>query len=162
MSRVRSGAVTSAAPVAGDGDDVVVVRSRLLGDIPVRRADLLVAPAGFYGFEACRTFALVPAGREGLWWLQSVDRAGLVFLLADPFAFFPGYEVDLPPAELAHLDATEDTTLMALVIVTLPTRDAEGATANLRAPVIVDPARRLARQVVLVDDTLPLTAPLTL
>lgn len=161
MSISKTPAFAHQADAAGDAD-AVVVASRLLGQIAVRDADLVALPAGLYGFEACRTFALVPAGRDGLWWLQAVERAELVFLLADPFAFFPGYEVDVAPGELAQLDATEATPLMALVIVTLPARDGDAATANLRAPIVLDPARRLGRQVVLPDESLPLTAPLDL
>lgn len=140
--------------------DTLLVSSALLGTLPVRRADLLAVPAGLYGFESCTSFALVAAGRDGLWWLQSTERAELAFLLADPFQFFPGHEVDVPDAELAHLDATPNSVLMALVIVTLPARPGEPATANLRAPLVIDAARRIVRQVVLPDETLSLTAPI--
>ena len=148
--------------VEGETPDAVVIPSRLLGALAVRGEDLFSLPAGLFGFEESRTFALVPAGRDGLWWLQSVERAELAFLLADPFPHFAGYEVDVPPSELAQLDATDETPLMALVIVTLPARDGDAPTANLRAPIVIEPTRRLARQVVLPDDSLPLTAPLEL
>jgi flagellar assembly factor FliW len=164
MSLANSDALPGAAPAsAGDADtDVVVLASRLLGALPVRRADLVATPAGLYGFEQCRTWALVAAGRDGTWWLQSAERPELAFLLADPFQFVSGYDVDVAPAELAALDATEETALVALVIVTLPARGGDPPTANLRAPVLVDPARRLARQIVLPDETLPLAAPIAL
>ena len=142
--------------------DEVTIASHLLGSLTVPRTELVDVPAGLYGFEGCHAFALVPAGRDGLWWLQSAERAELVFLLADPFVFFAGHVVDVPPAELAPLGATEDTPLMALVIVTLPARDGGAPTANLRAPVLLDPARRIARQVVLENERLSLTAALQL
>ena len=161
MSISKTPAFPHQAVAAGDAD-AVVVASRLLGQVAVRRADLFTLPSGLYGFEDCHSFALLSAGRDGLWWLQAVDRAELAFLLADPFALVPGYEVDVPAGELAQLDATEETVLMALVIVTLPARDGDPATANLRAPIVIDPARRLGRQVVLPDESLPLTAPVEL
>jgi flagellar assembly factor FliW len=142
--------------------ETVIVPSRLLGSLAIPQADLFDVPAGLYGFETSRTFALVPAGRDGLWWLQSAERAELVFLLADPFTFFPGHVVDIPPGELAHIDATDASELMALVIVTLPTRSGDAPTANLRAPVVIDPARHVARQVVLGDETLSMTAAVNL
>src|SRR5438105_3286194 len=94
--------------------------------------------------------------------LQSAEREDLVFLLADPFAFFPGYEVDVSPAELAPLGATETTPLMVLVIVTLPARAGDAPSANLRAPLVLNPERRVVRQLVLSDESLSLTAPLSL
>jgi len=140
--------------------EMVVVHSVLLGEIALRADELLTFPVGLYGFEACRAFALVSAGRENLWWLQSADRPELVFLLADPFQFFPGYEIDVPPAELGHV--SEGATPLVLVIVTLPAARGESPTANLRAPILVDAERRVARQIVLPDETLSLTAPLAL
>ncbi len=152
--------ITKAQPLPkpGASADTVLLPSRLLGPLPVPRGELFTAPTGIYGFEACTTWALVPAGRDSLWWLQSADREELVFLLADPFAFFPGYEVDVPPAELAQLGATEDAALMALVIVTLPARAGDAPSANLRAPLVIDPARRVLRQFVMPDESLSLTA----
>ena len=139
-------------------NETVLLPSRLLGQLAVPRDELFTAPTGLYGFEACTTWALVPAGRDSLWWLQSADRKELVFLLADPFAFFPGYEVDVPPAELAQLGAAEDAALMALVIVTLPASGSEAPSANLRAPLVIDPARHVLKQLVMPDESLSLTA----
>jgi flagellar assembly factor FliW len=145
-------------PTSTPSGETAILPSRLLGPLPVPRDQLFSAPTGLYGFEECTTWALVPAGRDSLWWLQSADREELVFLLADPFAFFPGYEVDVPPAELAQIGATEDATLMALVIVTLPAKPGEAPSANLRAPLVVDAARRVLRQLVMTDESLSLTA----
>ncbi|MBV9880274.1 MAG: flagellar assembly protein FliW [Gemmatirosa sp.] len=140
----------------------MTVTSVLLGELTVRSDELLTLPAGLYGFEAHRAFVLVSAGRDNLWWLQSMERPELVFLLADPFKFFAGYEIDVPDADLAALGVAPDTIPLVLVIVTLPAGRAESPTANLRAPLLVDPTRRVARQVVLADDALSMTAALGL
>jgi flagellar assembly factor FliW len=142
--------------------DTIVVPSVLLDSITVRRADLFAFPAGVFGFEHCNRFALVPAGRDGLWWLQSADRPDLVFLLADPFRYFPGYVVVVPPADLAQLEADDQATLMALAIVTLPRAEEVGPTANLRAPVLLDVGRHVGRQVVLLDDSYQVRVPFAL
>ncbi len=147
---------------AAGSPDALVVPSRLLGPVLVSRDALVAMPAGLYGFEHCRSYALIPAGRDGLWWMQSVEREALIFLLADPFVFFPGHAVDVPPAELSALGATEETVLTAFVIVTLPARDGEGASANLRAPLVLDAERKVARQIVLGDEALSVTAALNL
>jgi len=44
--------------------------------------------------------------------------------------------------------------------VTIPDGDVAAATANLRAPVVVNPASRQARQVVLVDASQPIRHPI--
>lgn len=149
------------APMPSEAD-TIVVPSVLLGSVTVTRAELFTFPAGVFGFEGARTYVLVPAGRDGLWWLQAVERADLVFLLADPFRFFPGYQVTVPPADLAHLAADDQATLMALAIVTLPRTERDGATANLRAPVLLAVDRRVGRQVILLDELYQVQAPFAL
>jgi flagellar assembly factor FliW len=47
---------------------------------------------------------------------------------------------------------------MALVIVTLPAQPGDAPSANLRAPLVIDPARRVLRQLVIADESLSLTA----
>jgi flagellar assembly factor FliW len=157
--------LTLDAPPAAElpsGSATATVVSELLGDVELPAAALYTFPAGLYGFEACRRFALVPAGREGLFWLQSAELSGLVFLLADPFHFFPHYEADLPDDELATLGVAAGARPGVLVIVTLPGSGSETASANLRAPLVLEPTSRQGRQLVLADERLAVREPLTL
>jgi flagellar assembly factor FliW len=117
-------------------------------------------PAGLYAFAGARRFALVPAGREGLFWLQSLDDAALVFLLADPFAHRADYVADLPDADVGALGATgAPGELAVLAIVTLPAERGGTPTVNLRAPVVLHAHTRLGRQLVLQDDRWGMTEP---
>ena len=145
-----------------DAPTLAPIESLLLGPVTTGPDAHFEFPAGLFAFESCRRFALVPSGRDGLWWLQSVEHPALTFLLADPFRFYPGYEVQVPPTELAQLGDPAEGALAVFVIVTLPHAEGEGATANLRAPVLLDAARRIGRQVVLPDDRRDVTAPLTI
>lgn len=143
-------AVLAAPAPLAPARDAVVVPSAVLGPVEVRDADRIAFPAGLYGFPEAHEFALVPAGRPGLCWLQSTVEPALVFLLADPFAAFPGYAPDVPDAELTALGgglapAAERVALFAIVTL----GDGGAATANLRAPVVVDTRARRGRQVVL-------------
>ena len=51
---------------------VVTVDSDLLGPLSVPARGILTFPSGMFGFPECRRFALVSAGRDGLFWLQSL------------------------------------------------------------------------------------------
>ena len=108
-------------------------------------------PAGLFGFPECRDFRLSATTRPGLYWLRSSEHEALAFLLADPFLFFPEYTVDLSEGDLAGLASEDPSDLAVLAIVTLPRSAGEALTANLQGPVIVNLARRIARQVVLQD-----------
>jgi flagellar assembly factor FliW len=138
--------------------DALTVASDLLGPLEVAPEARYHFAAGLYGFAEARDFALVPVGPEGLWWLQSCEAPGLVLLVADPFRFFPDYAPDVPDAEVAQLGgevpgrrgrapAVGDVALFA--VVTLPGAGAATASANLRAPLVVDTRARRGRQVVL-------------
>jgi flagellar assembly factor FliW len=142
-------------------ETMIDVHSELLGTLTVPADELYTFATGLFGFADCRRFVLVDAGREGLFWLQSVEVAGLAFLLADPFLRHPGYAVDFPDADLAHIDVTSADELLVLVIVTLaePPRP---CTANLQAPLALNVRARRARQVVLADERYGVRAPITL
>jgi flagellar assembly factor FliW len=117
------------------------------------------------GFPVHRHYVLVPALGSGdrpglLYWLQSVEPDGPRFLAVPARVYFPDYAPALPRAvrgELA-LEEGEDATLYCLV--TVPAGDPHAATANLRAPLAVNPARGSARQVVLQDPAHPIRRPL--
>lgn len=141
--------------------DLLQLSSVLLGPLEIRPDTVMTFAAGIPGFPMLRHFALVETQRDDLVWLQSVDDPDLTFLLADPFAVVPGFEVDIPAADLAALGAsTTQETLLVLSVVQL-----EGGvpvTANLQSPIVLDRDRRRGRQVVLPDSKYGMHHPITL
>lgn len=123
------------------------VASRLFGPLTVSRDDVVVMPEGMLGFAGERRFVLLPAAPEGVFWLQSVDDGALIFLLVDPFQFFPGYVVDAP--EIPEAGPGEEVAVLS--IVTLPRARGEPCTANLQGPLVFETPARTARQVILED-----------
>jgi flagellar assembly factor FliW len=130
-------------------DDPIVVPSDVLGPLTVARGELLHFPNGLYGFPECRSWVLIPTKRDGLFWLQAADDAPLAFLLVDPFTYFPGYAVDLSPAELARVGTNEPSEIVVLAVVTVGSRDGSPPTANLQGPVVLNMRARHGFQIVL-------------
>lgn len=143
-------------------DPAMVVHSDLLGPLSVSADEVIAFPAGLFGFPECRSFVLVPAAREGMFWLQSVEHGTLVFLLADPFLFFDGYAVDLSPADRAELHAGEASEVVVLAIVTLPRAGEATATANLLGPLALNLRARAGRQLAVADARFGVRTPLDL
>ena len=112
------------------------------------------------GFPAHRQFVLVPASGEGLlFWVQSMAVEGPRFLAVAPRFFFPDYAPVVPGPVRAELGLGDgDPQLFCLVTVT--GGDVASATANLRAPLVVNPVTGQARQVVLADGGHPIRRPL--
>lgn len=127
--------------------ETVAVASRLFGPLRVLVDDIIRMPEGMLGFAGERRFVMLPAAPEGVFWLQSVDEGGLIFLLVDPFLFFPDYVVDSPDVP----EPGPDETVGVLSIVTLPKSAGEPCTVNLQGPLIIQTPAREARQVILAD-----------
>jgi len=143
----------------------VTVTSDLLGLVTPSRESTFTFPVGMFGFPECRQFALLAAGREGLFWLQSMEHTALTFLLADPFLFFDGYAVELGAGDRAELQLHDDANaddVAVLVIVTLPRTRDELPTANLQGPVAVNFASHVGRQLALAEGSWGVRCPLDL
>jgi flagellar assembly factor FliW len=113
------------------------------------------------GFPGHRDYVLVPAEDGGrLFWLQSVAPDGPRFLAVPAAAYFPDYAPALPGAVCVQLGLAAPAEARLYGLVTVPAGDVTAATANLRAPVVVNPATHRARQVVLLDAAHPIRRPL--
>jgi flagellar assembly factor FliW len=109
------------------------------------------------GFPKHRDYVLVQADADGLlFWLQSVVAEGPRFLAVPPAPFFPDYTPVLPAAVCAELDLPSRTDADLYCLVTVLGGDVSTATANLRAPIVVNPLTARARQVVLADGGHPI------
>ena len=132
-------------------------------DAPVVTSDdvpelAFVAP--LLGLEALRRFALVRLDEQGpLFSLQSLDDEGVRLLVLAPHAVFPNYSPDLDGVTRAALGLGDDAEPLLLVVVSAA-ESLQDSSANLLAPVVVNPATLRAAQVVLTGSDLPLRAPL--
>jgi flagellar assembly factor FliW len=113
------------------------------------------------GFPGHRDYVLVAAEDGGrLFWLQSVAPEGPRFLAVPAAAYFPDYAPALPGAVCVELGLADPADAGLFCLVTVPAGDVAAATANLRAPVVVNPVTHRARQVVLLDGAHPIRRPL--
>jgi flagellar assembly factor FliW len=114
--------------------------------VEVREEELLHFPRGMVGFEEYTRYALFDLERS-LYLLQSVDDLEVGFILLDPLAVRPGYEAELTEDDRALLGLRRGQRPDLLCVVTL---SPEGVPAgvNLRAPVALNPARRLGAQLI--------------
>lgn len=128
-------------------------------DAPGVEPTTIVFPEGLPGFEACRRFtvqaseALAPLKR-----LQALDGPAASFLALDPRLVVADYPARLNASDGVKLQADGATPLVWLAIVAV---EADGsATVNLRAPVVVNPARMIGRQVVCDDPSYGIRHPI--
>ena len=146
------------AVIAGD---LLTLDSVLLGPLALRADTVIRFAAGIPGFVTLRDFVLVETQRDELVWLQSVEDTGLTFLLADPFALVPGFEIEIPAPDLGAL-GLQGAAEGLLVLVMTQLAGGTPVAANLQSPVVIDRATRRGRQVVLPDSTWGMHHPITI
>ena len=115
--------------------------------VPASGANVVRFPAGLPGFETCHAFVLMsPAANSPLQCLQSVDGQEASFLVIDPRRVLPDYHCELAASDRHCLGSSNDEALLWLALVSV---EIDGTvTANLRAPVVINPARMTGRQIV--------------
>lgn len=117
-----------------------------------------VAP--LLGMEQLRRFALVRLDEDSpLFSLQSLEDPATSLLVLAPHALFPDYSPALDGVTRAALGMAGDDEPLLLVVVNAAQALAD-STANLLAPIVVNPQTLVAAQVVLTGSDLPLRAPL--
>jgi flagellar assembly factor FliW len=123
-------------------------------DVPEEAA--LAFAEGLPGFEDHTAFALIEDRRlEPFRWLQSLADQDVGFRVIEPAVFVAGYGFDLDNEDVARLELGDSVEPLVLSILVMPA-DARAMTANLRAPLVVNPRRGLGKQVILPDERYPL------
>jgi flagellar assembly factor FliW len=121
------------------------VRSRFATS-KVNPRDVLLFPDGLPGYETTREFVLLDVPDQApLKVLHAVNGSDTCFLVVDPKAVLPTYRCELGSADRLRLGADDDGALVWLAIVIVS--DEGEVAVNLRAPVVINPARMTGRQV---------------
>jgi flagellar assembly factor FliW len=126
------------------------VTTRPYGEIEIDERQRIRLPLGLLGFEDLRDWALLDATQPPFYWLQSLERTEVAFVLIDPLSFRSDYEPGADPAELAGLELAGPQERLVFAIVTVPA-EAGRMSANLQGPLIVNRQTRVGRQVVSLD-----------
>ena len=136
--------------------DVRTTRFGELETIAVSDEAELTFAEGLPGFEDHTAFAVVRDERLGPFGLlQSLADPDVGFLVIEPAHFVEDYAFDLSDGDVARLELDDTIEPQVLSVLVVP-EDVRAMTANLRAPVVVNPRRRLAKQVILTDERLSL------
>jgi flagellar assembly factor FliW len=131
------------------------------GAFPVEDANIIDFTDGLPGFEQTRKFVLLSSPElSPLHLLHHVEGPAASFLAVDPRVVLPSYRTDLVGADRLRLGATDGQQLLWLALVTMDA--GQGPSVNLRAPIVVNPARMLGCQVMPHNSLYPLRHPLAL
>jgi flagellar assembly factor FliW len=142
----------------------VKVSTTRFGDISIDETRIIEMKEGMLGFEHLKRYVLLTQDKETpFMWFQSVDDGSLAFVVIHSFVVKDDYEPVISDSDVRLLDipsspAPEDIVVLSTVTIR---SDPFRVTANLRAPIVINAGKMLAKQVVLVEDEYPVQYPLT-
>ena len=127
------------------------------GVIDIDETEFIYFPEGIPGFENSKRYALIghDAKDSVFFWLQSVDMPELCFVVADPFMIYEGYTVDVDDEEVDILEITDPNKVITLTIVIIPENINE-VRVNLKAPILINVEKKLGKQIIQKNDSLPI------
>ena len=130
------------------------INTTRFGELEVNNDDILTFNEGILGFENLKQFFIVDPGDQTLiLWLQSADDASTAFPIIEPKIFKPDYTIKLLPSELNSLGLDNLGGASVYTILTIP-KTVTDMSANLKAPIIINNKKKIARQIVLQDSKL--------
>lgn len=136
------------------------IQTSRFGILEVLDQTLVIFPSGLVGFPAFRHFVVLDAAVDSDYqWLQSVEEPSLAFVIVDVHLLQQDFRVEIPHEGLTELELTQTDPITIMAVVTIPSGNPELATANLRAPVVVNLRTRRGKQLIL-HESIPLRYPL--
>lgn len=126
------------------------ITTRDFGDIEIKESDIILFQEGIPGFEELTKYVMIKNADEELpfHWLQSIENPQLAFIIINPFLFKKDYDFTIPKSVVDKLEIKGYEDVEIYSIVSIP-EDFNKMTANLLAPLIINPKKGLGKQLVL-------------
>ena len=121
------------------------------GTLAIEEKQIFEFPDGLYGFEKETRFTFLPFNpnvESPMEWMQSILSPHLAFVITDPHLYVPGYKLKLLEEDKKKVGLEVDAPFLTRCIVTIPENYTE-MTANLVAPVVINPQKGIGKQFVL-------------
>lgn len=131
---------------------MIQLTSTRFGELEVDESDIITFPVGVPGFEERRNWILVGDEDNAIMWMQSTDDGVLALPVTTPDAIRPDYNAQIPREALVPIGEVSESEVAILIVVTIPPDKPWEMTANLKAPIVVNRASRLAMQAIALNE----------
>lgn len=137
------------------------IETTRFGEVEFSEEVLIQFPEGVLGFPNDQRYLLLEHDAENspFKWLQSADSPDLAFIVIDPLLLRPDFAVmiDSDTARIIGLEDAAESACMA--IINVPEGNPVRMTANLKAPLVVNPNLRRGRQVIIGSQNFSISEP---
>lgn len=135
--------------------------SNLIAEQTNHSNTVLHLPEGMLGFSRLTRYVLVrDESLHPLLWLRCVDDPDLSFPVVDPQLIEKDYARRIPAKELASLKIRNRSDLLVLAVAILRQEPGESS-VNLKAPLLINHAKMIGRQIILTETDSNMRAPMT-
>lgn len=136
------------------------IQTTRFGAIEITQDDILEFSEGLLGFGHLKKFVLLDDPTDEIFaWLQSCESADVAFPVLEPELFATNYQIEISKSDLEALNISKTSDAKLLSIITIP-NDPTQMTANMKAPLVINLGKRIARQCVLQDNALQIREPI--
>jgi len=119
------------------------------GDIEVPGDKIINFKEGVPGFPQIHRFATLEfEDLKPFQYLQALDDPPIALLIINPFVVDSGYKFQLSNSDMEDIQTTNPEDVAVYAVATIPD-NAEQATINLMAPIVINVKRRCGKQVIL-------------
>ena len=131
------------------------ITTKVFGKITIDDEKIIHFPNGIIGFPELTDFALIhdeEKGTDTIHWLQSLQEPAFAMPVMDPLIVCPDYNPEVDDELLNSIGEIVPEELLVMVTVTVPKGSVEKMTVNLKGPIVINAAQRLAVQVIVEGD----------
>ena len=140
----------------------IIIKTTRFGELLFSPEQTVSLPLGMVGLAELRNYVLFQHRADSpFYWLQSIERPDLAFVLVNPLLFEPNYQVTIAKSDRDLLDIKNPKTIQIWVVVTIPHGSPQKMTANLKAPVVLNIENRKMAQIILENAAYEVKHPIT-
>lgn len=130
------------------------IKTTRFGEIEVNQQDIIRFKEGILGFEQYKNFTIVdPNDTTLIMWMQCIDAPQIAFPVIEPQIFKADYCPILMPTDMNAIELLQPADSKVYTILTIPA-DFTQMNANLKAPIVINLKKNIAKQIVLQDNKL--------
>lgn len=134
----------------------MLLKTRLFGEVNVKDEEVIHFTKPILGFDDYRQYLLME--NESIFptfWLQSINDPNLAFPVVSPFSVDENYSINLQALDLDDIKLKSIDDALVLTLMVVP-QTLSSIRTNLRAPIIYNPEKKIAKQLILYDEKYPI------
>ncbi len=136
-------------------ETAVQIETTRFGNLEIDEREVISMVEPIIGFPHTNRFVLLEhktkTGVTPFKWLQSVEDPALAFVLLPAQMVEPSYKITMTRDEASKLKIEDPSDAEVWTMLVIPPNEPKKMTANLKAPVVINPKAKLGKQVVLIE-----------